>query len=287
MIIDSLTVRTVAECTSADVAQALNQAFRNYIVPVQLSVEGYERRLRGEGLDPFASRIYLRDGAPVAVLLVARRGWTSRVAAMAIVPELRARHLGRVMMETAIAEARSRCDRSMVLEVFEQNTRALRLYASLGFRPHRRLVGYRWQAAAAGGEVPEVLTEIDPLHFARMAGAECAPGLPWMLAPETLSSATAPARAFCLNGRAAALVADPGRDVLVLGGLVVERAHRRKGLGTRLLHALQVALPGRTWMIPPVVPENLADGFLCGMGWERQVLTQYEMRLDLRPRPTG
>jgi ribosomal protein S18 acetylase RimI-like enzyme len=281
-MIDRLTARTVAECTSAEVAQALNRAFQGYIVPVTMSAESYERRLRGEDLDPFASRIFFHQEEPAAAMLVTRRGWTSRIAAMAIVPELRARRLGRALLEAAIRDARDRGDRCMMLEVFEQNTRALRLYASLGFRPHRRLLGYRRQGGAGSGEVPEALTEIDPLHLARMVSAQCDADLPWMLAPETLSAASAPARAYSLNGRAAALVTDPAHDTVVLSALVVERASRRRGLGSRLLHALEVTLPGRTWVIPPIIPEELAERFLTGLGWERQVRSQYEMRLDLR-----
>jgi ribosomal protein S18 acetylase RimI-like enzyme len=283
LILEHLTARPVAECSSAEMAAAMNHVFQDYLVPVALTAENYQRRIRGEHLDLLASRLLLRDGVPIAVLLVARRGWTSRIAAMAVAPQWRGRQLGRELMRGAIDEARARGDRSMVLDVFEQNIRAVRLYTGLGFRPRRRLLGYRWPAFPLTGEVPEAIAEIDPLDFARAVAADGGSDLPWMLAAESLAAASAPARAFSLGGgRAAALIADAEAEVLALAGLVVARSARRLGFGTRLLHALRVHFPGRPWVVPPVVPEDLAHGFLTRLEWEPQLLSQYEMRLDLR-----
>ena len=50
------------------------------------------------------------DGTPAGVVLMARRGWTSRVAAMAVVPEFRRQRAGRALMEHVLAEAKQRGD---------------------------------------------------------------------------------------------------------------------------------------------------------------------------------
>src|SRR5215208_6431391 len=42
---------------------------------------GYERQVRPEKVDPFASYVYFGEVGLVAVVLIAHRGWTSRVAA--------------------------------------------------------------------------------------------------------------------------------------------------------------------------------------------------------------
>ena len=110
-----------------------------------MTPERYEGRFRTENLDPFASRLYFRDDSPAGIVMIARRGWTSRLAAMAIAPNLRSRGLGQHLMRIAIREAKDRGDRSMLLEVFEQNPAAVALYKKLGFRPIRRLIGYDWK----------------------------------------------------------------------------------------------------------------------------------------------
>jgi hypothetical protein len=90
-----------------------------------------------------------------------------------------------------------------------------------------------------------------------------------------------PARALHLEGRAFALIADPAAEVLQLIALVVPRAERRQGLGGRLVRALEAAFPGRALTVSAIVPEHLAPGFFPKLGWERQKLNQFEMRLDL------
>jgi GNAT superfamily N-acetyltransferase len=77
------------------VADALTRSFEGYVGPVDVSAWGYEQRFRPENVDPFSSYVYFRKNRPVAIILIARRGWTSRVAAMAAVPEERGRGFGK------------------------------------------------------------------------------------------------------------------------------------------------------------------------------------------------
>ena len=284
--------RPVAKCASSEVAAALTKSFEGYLLgPVQVDARGYERRFRAEHLDPFASRVYLR-GDPendaysyAGVLLVARRGWTARVAGMGVVPELRGRGLGEQALREAIVDAEARGDREMVLEVFEQNAPALALYEKLGFRSRRRLFGYyRRRAADAGVGTPDALSEADPLEVARLVAWEGQPELPWMLSAETLSAATPPVRAYHLDRRAYAMLEEAGPQAILLSALLVRRPERRAGWGTRLLEALAAAFPDRDWYMPAIVPEGPAGAFLENSGWERERLNQTEMHLRLPTR---
>lgn len=258
----------------------MQHCFEGYLVPVRPTPESWERRFRGEHLDPWSSRIYQRGGQAVAVLFITRRGWTSRVGGMAVATDARRGGLGRRVMRDAVAGAKERGDRVLLLEVIEQNTTAVRLYKSLGFRMVRRLVGYRRETQPASG-AGDALREIDPLEFARVAHRESDADLPWMISPETLMAATAPARAFALEDGAYALVANPDAETLTLTAIVVPRAHRRQGWGTRMLRALEAAFPGRPWQAVALIPENMAPGFFEQAGWERQGISQLEMRLEL------
>lgn len=278
--LQSLAVRPVADCTADEVAAALTRAFEGYIVPLRFTPQAYERRFRSEDLDPYASRVWLRDGAPVGVLLLVRRGWRSRVAGMGFAPEVRRQGLGRQALLETIREAQERRERTLFLEVFEQNGPAVRLYTGLGFQTMRRLVGYRREARETS-ESPDRLEEIDPLDFARAIAREGETDLPWMLTPETLSAISWPARAFRLEEHAYGLIADSAAEKLVLTALVVPREHRRQGWGTRLVRALDAAFPGRPWSIPPIVPEDLAPGFFASLGWGGWEINQLEMRLEL------
>ncbi|HET9927260.1 MAG TPA: GNAT family N-acetyltransferase, partial [Rubrobacter sp.] len=112
--IDGISERPVAECTAAQVADALTRSFEGYVVPVDVSARGYEQRFRPENVDPFSSYVYVREKRPVAIILIARRGWTSRVAAMAVVPEERGRGFGKRIISGAIRKAARRADRTVL-----------------------------------------------------------------------------------------------------------------------------------------------------------------------------
>src|SRR5215218_1037238 len=93
--------RSAAECTAAEVAAALTRAFEGYAMPVNVSAQGYEHRFRPENMDPFASYVYFWETRPVALILIARRGWTSRIAAMALAPEVPGSGVGKRLMQRA------------------------------------------------------------------------------------------------------------------------------------------------------------------------------------------
>jgi ribosomal protein S18 acetylase RimI-like enzyme len=273
--------RPVAACTTAQVADALTRSFEGYVVPVNVSPEAYERRFRPENVDPFASYVYFRETRPVAVVLVARRGWTSRIAAMAVAPEARGKGLGKHIMQGVIDEAVERGDRSVLLEVFEHNTPAVNLYQGLGFEPLRRLVGYHHGPGGAAPDGADTLAELDPLDLAHIVAREGEAKLPWMLTAETLSGSVSPARAFHLDHRAYVLIGNPDADVISLSALVVPRANRRNGWGTSLMQALLATHPDKAWSIPQIVPEELAPEFFARCGWELMDTNQLEMGLDL------
>jgi GNAT superfamily N-acetyltransferase len=220
-----------AQCTSEEVTAAIVHCFQGYLVPMRLTPEKYEIRFRAENLDPFASRLYYSDGAPAAVVMIARRGWTSRLAAMAIAPDFRGRGLGKDVMRVALEEAALRKDRTMVLEVIEQNRAAVSLYTGLGFCPIRRLVGYDFppHGVRNRGSDVECLREIDPFIVARFIAEDGEPDLPWMLMPETFAAATRPVQALHLGRIAFAIVADPKAEKIVIRALLVRKAHRRQG----------------------------------------------------------
>jgi ribosomal protein S18 acetylase RimI-like enzyme len=279
----NLTSRTVAQCTSEEVTAAIVHCFQGYLVPMRFNVEKYEARFRAEDLDPFASRLYYSNEALAAVALIARRGWTSRLAAMAVAPDFRGRGVGKKVTKVALEEAAIRKDRTMILEVFEQNPAAVSLYTGLGFRPIRRLVGYDFNPEGVDLRASdhERLHEIDPLIVARFQSTDGEPDLPWMLMPETLAAATRPVQALHLNEVAFAMVADPNAEKILIRALLVRKAYRGQGWGSRILSALEAFFADRALAIPTLVPEHMAPGLFRRAGWQRQKLNLFEMKIEI------
>lgn len=253
-------------------AEGFGACFSEYMVPIASDIHSFEQRVRHDHIHLTDSHVVLRDGRLVALALVARRGDLSRMAALGVVPPLRRSGLGRALTQRLLEEARSRGDRAMHLEVIEQNTPAVALYADMGFQVRRRLVGW-------AGTPPEQPAPLEPIPLPTALAAllqHGEPGLPWQLAPETLAGHTAPTQAWRL-GEAVAVVTSTSPQEVVLRALVVPEAQRRRGVGSRLLRALAAHLPGRRLRVLATLPEELGSGFLAANGLQRQALTQLEM----------
>jgi ribosomal protein S18 acetylase RimI-like enzyme len=269
------TVRSLLEFNANEVSSILNSCFEGYLMPVQFTPQAVNSRFRAEHLDAAASFVYAKNDSPQGIILVARRGKTSRIAAMGVATESRGQGLGRLMLSDALGAARDRKDSSMKLEVFEHNPRALGLYQSLGFEITRRLVGY--ERPANKGQAENII-EIDALEFSRVAALEAEPDLPWQLMPENFAGQSA--RAFQLENAAFALVIESGSG-FILWAIVVRRAFRRQGYGRRLLNGVTHFFGGKECRVVQVIPENLAPGFCSSLGFKVLDLTQFEMKHTL------
>src|SRR5687768_10546492 len=159
-------------------AKVLSRAFEDYFVRIPFTLGALLNAARTDSVDLTSSRIFVRDGAAVGGALIARRGWTTRLAGMAITPEARRTGVGRAAVLQLLAEAKARGDRTMVLEVIEQNTAAVELYRACGFETVRRLVGFAGPAPS-GAVVPPGLTETDFREVAAAVTRYGLPDLPW------------------------------------------------------------------------------------------------------------
>lgn len=267
--------------TTNALAEIMTACFEGYVVAQAMTGEMFDNRFRRENLDLRISRVLMEDGCPVAIILVARRGWTARIAAMGIVPSHRAKGLGGSALGEVISDLRVLGDRRLLLEVIDGNEPAIRLYRRLGFETRRRLIGYRRPAHAENAPVAADLAEIDPRSVARIVAEEGIQDLPWIMAPETLAAAAAPARGLTLKNAAAIVEPAPQASAIALRTLVVPRHARGKGLGRRMVLALAAAHPEQDLLISANYPEDLLPDFMTGNGFERTPIGQFEMELDL------
>ena len=254
-------------------AQVLTRGFSDYFVPIASSPAMLLGLARADSVDLTASRVAVLDGKPVAAALIARRGWTARLAGMAVVPEARQSGVGKALMAQLLAEAQGRSERAMVLEVIEQNAPAVRLYEGCGFRKIRRLTGHAGRPAAEADAA--ALEEIDARELAAFVGAHGLPDLPWQVSAETLAHATPPAAAFRL-GDSALLLGNPAADVVGLRALVTHRDRRGRGGARALLRAAMARFLGKEWRAPAIFPEEMGGAFTAA-GLVRTPLSQWQM----------
>lgn len=258
----------------AAAADVINRGFADYVVQFKMTEATLWHAARLDSVDFNASCVARVDGAPAGVVLIARRGWTSRVAAMAVVPEFRRQRVGRALMEQVLAEAKQRGERAMVLEVLTSNAPAVRLYESLGFTRVRRLMGYVGSAPSGLRPAPE-LAEVDLRAVAAALIREQAVNWPWQLSGETIAMLTPPTVAYELDGAWVALV-NPAGPSVTIRALAVEGPDRRTERAVRLLHAVMARHPATAWRVGAIWPEDL-EPWITGAGLACDELSQWQM----------
>ena len=266
--------KPASEYSIPELVDLLNRGFEGYFVPIAFNVTAFLHMIRKDGLDLTSSRVLLADEQSAGIALIARRGWTSRLAAMGIAAETRGKGAGLWFMEHIIQDACDRGEKQMLLEVIEQNTPAVHLYEKCGFEVIRRLVGLIRKDATE--MQTNELVQIDIREVSRLITQYGLPDLPWQLSGESIAQINPPSRAY-QKGRAYAVISNPEVQDVVVWSLLVEPDRRGNGLGADMLKALIANHPGKTWHVPAIVPEEVAKVYEHA-GFEREELSQWQMR---------
>src|SRR5215207_4737886 len=168
----SFSFKPASEFSIPQIAELLTRGFEGYLVPINISVPVLLTMMRRDGIDLNETRILHKEDEPIGVALIARRGWTSRLAAMGILSSARKSGAGTWAMEKLIQEARARDDQEMLLEVITQNTAGVKLYEKVGFKKIRKLLGYKLEnPQPAPGDDGNELQEVDIQEVAKMVTA--------------------------------------------------------------------------------------------------------------------
>ena len=275
----SLSLSPASDFTIPQLADLMTRSFEGYFVPVNITDVILLTMLRRDGVDLTASRVILKDGEPSGLALIARRGWTSRLAAMGIVSTARNGGTGTWAMEQLIAEAQTRGEKEMLLEVIEQNTAGVKLYEKVGFTKVRRLVGYRLEnpqvTEDGGANAQDELQEIDIRELARVVAYHGLTNLPWQLSGPTIAHHTPPSRAYRLND-AYCLISNPEATDVSISSVLVKARSRGAGLSGVMMRALFARFPNKIWHVSPIFPEEMGVIFEQ-VGMTRETLSQWQM----------
>jgi|JFJP01.1.fsa_nt_gi ribosomal protein S18 acetylase RimI-like enzyme len=273
----SFEFRPSPEFPISQLADLLTRGFEDYLVPIHITEDVFLTMLRRDSIDLTSSRVLMKDNEPIGIGLIARRGWTSRLAAMGIVTHARNSGAGTWAMGQLIKEAQARGERDMLLEVIEQNTAGVKLYEKVGFKKIRRLVGYKIENPQIESEYQ--LEEMDIRELGRLVTYHGLPDLPWQLSGATIMQHTPPARAFRIND-AYCLISDPSAAHVAISSVLVKTRSRGAGLSGVLLRALFAQFPNKTWHVSAIFPEEMSFIFEQA-GMKREELSQWQMSLAL------
>ncbi len=278
----TLTVQPAIEFSLSTLCDLINRSFKGYVggdinfTPTILA--GF---MAQGGFHLVRSLVALHDGEPAAIAMVARRGWSVRIGLMGVVEEFQNRGTGRWLLAQLADQAKANGDRSLVLEVIEQNQRAVHLYESCGYRSIRRLMGYDYQGRQADNRIfqPKVLEQIDILEAARQIAAWESADLPWQCSGFSLAKVGVPAVAYHTDD-CYAICSNPDAETINLLGIAVPPDMQRKGMATQLVANLVSAHSSKNWHVSPICPQEYGAIFIRN-NININPINQFQMELRL------
>ncbi len=274
-----LTFGSLLEFSLNEITDIFQRCFEGYLVPIALTPVLKTGRLRRDSTDLTRSFVILSGGEPVSMAFLAPRYDRMRLAGMGVVASARGQGVGRAAVAEFLRRSREAGCREAVLEVFEQNEAAFKLYSSFGFAVSQRLYGYS-RAGTQPMPAPIQLAETSARDYVRAVSAS-EDSLPWFHESEQAALISLPTRCWTLDGTSLAIFSPPSPGgTLVLQGFYTRADARRQGKGSALISAIEQHFAPARWMLPQIFPEAV-EPFWLANGFERMPLNQFEMRLTL------
>jgi ribosomal protein S18 acetylase RimI-like enzyme len=261
--------------------EAFNAAFADYLIgPMTVADDGWPVLLARQGVQLAASRVVTDGvGQVLAFALVAPlKLHRTRLATMGARPEARGAGHAPRLLDQVIGEARARGDRTMELEVFARNARALALYRSRGFETVAELHGYTRRPGAPAAAATDRIDEggqADAVAWLEGCGVE---GLPFQIGAQSIAAVTTPVRAWrCGGAQMVFSDADPTR-IAVLS--LVDADARQHG-SRQLARVLAAHYPQAVLRMPQLLRLDRGGDALAAEGWTREPLHQLLLRRPL------
>jgi GNAT superfamily N-acetyltransferase len=278
----TLTVQPAVEFPLSTLCDIINRSFKGYVGgDINFTPSILAGFMAQGGIHLGRSLVALQDGEPAGIAMLARRGWSVRIALMGIIADFQNQGVGRWLLAQIADQAKSNGDRTVILEVIEQNPRAVHLYESCGYHSIRRLMGYDYQASDQNAPTGQAsaLQPVDIVEAARHIAAWEATDLPWQYSGISTAKIRAPSVAYRVDD-CYVICSNPDAETITLLGLAVPPDQQRTGIATRLIATLIAAHASKNWHVSPICPQEYGAIFVRN-GFTINALNQFQMELRL------
>ena len=270
---------SAADIPLAEQAATANRAFGNYIAGwTEMNVAALARFLQLQGADLHYSRFVETPDGLAGFGYINRTGNVLRLGGMALIESARGTGAAGFLLEHLLEEASARGDATMMLEVIEQNPRALSLYRRHGFRQISRLLGWRRPASAnSKPKMSSTLAQVAILSALEMPNARIYPDIPWPISRHAIARVEK-TQAF-VRQNCCVIIGDPDAPAIRVHGLL-SNPHDSIDLRA-VLSELLARYSEKEFFAPPVWPEEFGREIFEPLGFTPEPLTQFLMRRDL------
>ncbi len=269
--------QTASELSPMKLVNLLNRGFAGYFVPIKFTKTLLQTLIKRDDIRLDQSLVLFANGKPSGIALIALRGTSSRVAAMAIETKLRGRKAGHWLLEQVIQQSINRTEKTIHLEVIGQNEAAIHLYEKFGFKKIRHLLG--WKIESNSDEpMTGLINPCDSQAVINLVSKHGLTNLPWQIDATTLENIKEGLTGFH-HGQAYALTTNTAEEHIILRSLIVPKEARRQGHASALIKRLLAAFPNKTWHVPAICPEEMTP-FFEKYGFQKEEIWQWQMERE-------
>jgi ribosomal protein S18 acetylase RimI-like enzyme len=239
-----ITCRLLSSADSNSLYECFLAAFSDYAVDMRMSRQQFEQRIVRDGVQLEISAGAFDESRMIGFYMNAPGVWqgkrTAYDAGTGVVPGYRQRGVAKKLFEFIVPRLREASISQYLLEVLSSNQPAVALYRKLGFIESRKLAVFR------SNEPVKQLGDLEHVVIRRVEHREWElfrsfwDGYPsWQNSIEAVERVANETTVVCAyvdyNCVGYGVVFQPGASLMQLA---VAPAHRRKGIGSRILSAL-------------------------------------------------
>lgn len=276
--------KTLHGIEDSELLRVFNEAFADYFVPVKMTLEQMQQKIKSDHIDRDLSVGAFADDRLVGMILHAFDRIDEKNvaynAATGVVPAYRRQDLTKRMYNFILPRLRERNINEVVLEVITQNAPAIKIYEQIGFEPERNLPCYKGTINAQNNSAA-IIRELVHYDWPLLKSF-------WDFSPTWQNSILALSElrhsnklygAFVNNELAGYLVYNPNSKRVQQ--FAVTPAFRKRGVASALFAHVAEQHEGAVTIINVDGRSEAANGFLKKVGLERFV-EQVGMRWEFR-----
>jgi len=279
------TFKTLENTPIAEILEAFNLAFSDYIIPYSLTTEQFEEKIKAESIHLELSAGAFVNNKLVGLILhgfdIISGQNVIYNAGTGVIPTERGKHLIAQVYEFVLPILHSRHINKIQLEVITTNERAIKTYKKLGFKITRELDCYK-------GEIPagKIISDLEIRELTNYDREKLCSF--WDIQPSWQHSLTT-----IENIKQNTLAIGIYKTEELLGYLIynlktkrihqcaVSKNHRKKGIGRALFNYISATYSPEVFVTNVDESSKSAVLFLENMGLKK-FITQYQMELILK-----
>lgn len=268
-------IKTLEGVTAAEIARTFNEAFSDYLVPINLSENDMAAKMASENTIPELSAGAFTDGKLVGFILIGIDNGVAYNGGTGVIPAFRGQKLTQQMYGFLFPQLTEKGITNHLLEVLTENVKAIPVYERLGFKTSRTVACFKGKVSRPVRYFAAIRTIAFPEYRQGWCDFEPTYQNSWQAISRTKDQHRA-LGAFA-DGKLAGYIVFTEAGARIKH-FAVKPEFRRKGIGWQLFDQAQQHIGDKPILVLNVDESDDAVLFLDKIGLEIPV-RQFEMKL--------